>query len=154
MGVATSVVAFDKITFSDVDISKEDVLKSNLSISEIAMQRANDLIGYYKENKVRFLNSLSAITEKIHKSFEKIVKDSSVSEVHIRGLCCMIVFSPELKKRKLKLIRQYMLTQNLSVRYFEENVLYINFAVDSSDKEIDVTSNVIYEALALINGGN
>ena len=66
----------------------------------------------------------------------------------------MIVFSPELKKRKLKLIRQYMLTQNLSVRYFEENVLYINFAVDSSDKEIDVTSNVIYEALALINGGN
>lgn len=152
LGVATSVVALDKKTFSNVDISKEDVLKSNLSISDIAMQRSNALIRYYKRNEEHFNNLLSTTSEKISNFFEKTKKDSCIDEIHIKGLCCIIVFSHRLKKRKLNIIRQYMLTQNLSVRHLEENILYINFAVDSSNEEINMVCNVVQKALALING--
>lgn len=152
LGTATSVIALEKNIFSDMDIRKEDVLKSNLSISEVAMQRANDLIEYYKRNKELFMKSLSATSRKISNSFKCIQNIPEIAAVNIKGLCCIVVFSPKLKRRRLNIIRHYMLVHNISVRQFEENILYINFAIDSSDEEISEISNVIKEALVLING--
>ncbi len=65
LGVSTSVLAIKTGIFAKSIIKKEDMMKSCMSISEVAMQRSNELLEYYINNPATFKKSLFSITKKL-----------------------------------------------------------------------------------------
>lgn len=150
LGVTTSVLAMKTGIFPKAILKKEDMLKSCMSISEVAMQRSNDLLEYYMNDPEVFEKSLSSMTEKITEYFGSFVNFSIAKQVNIIGLCCIFVFDENVKKGKLRLLRQYMLSKSIAVRHIEDNLLFLNFALDSTDKELSVVKSTMEEAMELI----
>lgn len=151
LGVATSVACFLKDRFEDKKILKnEDIIKSNLSLSELAMQRANDLLDYCMKEKTTVLAQINAFEKKMKESFQACINKTFIEEIHIRGLVYIIVFSKDVNKSKCQLFRQYLLANGIIVRHIEENLLYLNFAIDSLFEEIDVVTQKICEALEVL----
>lgn len=149
LGVSTSVLAIKTKIFAKSIINKEDILKSCMSISEVAMQRSNELLEYYMNNPAAFKKSLFSITKKIGECFDSFVNFLMVKQVNIIGLCCIFVFDENVKKGKLRLIRQYMLSKSIAVRHIEDNLLSLNFALDSTDDELCVVRDKMKEAIEL-----
>lgn len=151
LGVATSVACFLKDRFEDKKLLKyEDTIKSNLSLSELAMQRANDLLDYCLKEKSTVLAQINAFEEKMKESFQTCINKTFIEEIHISGLVYILVFSKDIKKSKYRQFRQYLLANGVIVRHVEENLLYLNFAIDSSFEEIDVVTQKICEALDVL----
>ena len=149
LGVPTSVLAIKEGIFSKNIIKKEDQLKSCMSNSEIAMQRSNDLLEYYLNNIEYFNRKMFCVTEKIKDCFSPFVKFSSVRQVNIVGLCCVFVFDENVKKSKLKFLWLYLLSKNIEARHNEENLWFMNFALDTTDKELFIVKNALLEAFQL-----
>ena len=150
LGVATSVLAMKTGIFSKDIMKKEDKLKSCMSISEVAIQRSNDLLEYYMNNHEVFEKSLFSMTEKIVGYFSFFANFSIVKQVNIIGLCCIFVFEENVKKGKLRLLRQLMLSKSIAVRDIEDNLLFLNFALDSTDKELYIVKHTMEEAIKLV----
>lgn len=119
LGVPTAVLAIKSGILSQNIIKKEDRLKSCMSTSEVAMQRANDLIDYYLSNTVSFNEQMAQTTERIINHFSPFSNYSFVENVNIMGLCCVFVFNRNIKKTRLKLIWTYMISKGIEVRHHE-----------------------------------
>lgn len=151
LGVATSCVCFLKDKFGEKNLLKqEDTIKSNLSLSELALQRANDLLEHCMKEKNAILANISAFEEKMKVSFQTCINTKFIEDVHINGLVCILVFSKAVKKSKYRMFRQYLLASGIIVRHIEENLLYLNFAIDSSLDEISTVKQKICEALEIV----
>ena len=150
LGVPTSILSIKAGIFSQDIIKKEDKLKSCMSISEIAMQRANDLIEYYTNNSAFFTKAISSVTKRITEYFSPLVNTSIVKKVNISGLCCVFVFEENVKKAKLRLLWLYLLSKNIEARHTEDNLWFLNFALDSTDEEFCAVRDAIVEAIKLI----
>ncbi len=150
LGVPTAVLAIKSGILSQNIIKKEDRLKSCMSTSEVAMQRANDLIDYYLSNTVSFNEQMAQTTERIINHFSPFSNYSFVENVNIMGLCCVFVFNRNIKKTRLKLIWTYMISKGIEVRHHEDNLWFLSFAIDSTDEELVRVKNALEEAMKLI----
>ncbi len=151
LGVPTSVLAIKAGIFLRNIIKNEDIFKSCMAISDVAMQRSNDLLAYYLDDSSTFNKRLSSVTEKISKYFGSFANTSIVNQVNIIGLCCIFTFNENVKKAKLRLLWLHMLSRNIEVRPIEGNLWIFNFALDSSDEEFAIVRDELKVAMELID---
>ena len=152
LGIPTSVLAIKEGFFSKEIIKKEDRLKSCMSTSEVAMQRSNDLLQYYLNDSVSFDKRLHALTKKIVEHMVPFEKYQIIKQVNVMGMCCVFVFNGNIKKSIHRLLWTYLISKGIETRHAEDDLWFLNFALDSTSEEINKVRIAIEEGLRLISG--
>lgn len=151
LAVAISACCFDKNLFPAKLLKKNDIVKSNLSLSALALQRAVDLLNYAETNKEWFFRNSSRIEYAVEQHRNRLAdfKDC-ISVMHISGCTCVLVFNPGIPASKLRSVRMFLLASKIVIRHFEENLLYLNFALDTGIDQVDFIILKIFDAVSLI----
>lgn len=154
LGVPTSVLSIKKNIISNDLLKKEDIFKSCMAISEVAMYRSNALLEYYLNDIKTFNSKMSTVTEKIIKHFRSFERFKIVKQINITGLTCIIVFKESTKKATIKLLWLYMLSKKIEVRPVEKDLWFFNFALDATDEELLIVKDSLEEAFKLTEPPN
>ncbi|AJS57205.1 aminotransferase class III-fold pyridoxal phosphate-dependent enzyme [Paenibacillus sp. IHBB 10380] len=152
LSISISAACFNKQFYNNTLLKKMDVIKSNLSLSELAIQRANDLLGYSRKNEMFINNKTETINSWIKNGYSSIDANDVIKQFHTSGLILVLVFNENLSKMRVKMFRQILLSKKIIVRHCEDRLLYINFPIDTEEAEVIITFDIMKETIKAVSG--
>ena len=152
LSVALSVCCFNSNLFPSKFLKNNDIIKSNLSLSALALQRAVDLLRYVADemNENELYQKSNVIASEIKKHCNQLVDSHYICAIHVIGSTCVLVFNSDVSLSKRRSFRMFLLASHIIIRHFEDNLLYINFPLDIKTNQIDSVMLKIGEAVKLL----
>ncbi len=118
--------------------TKVDNLKSNLTINSLSLNRAIHLLDYFELYKSRITDQILSLKNTLHNSFSVLEEYEVIKNINLIGTILTIEMNKEIiSKNKLRYFRMLLLDNNIIIRHFEDNYLYINFPFDVTVCHID-----------------
>ena len=143
LGVALSVTCFRENFLPSSGLKMYDIIKSNLTLSSLALQRAVDFLQYVQNNKNSFFSRIRILEAAIKQEITNNFGYRPYLSTFLAGGTCVFRFDAGIRVSKLRAFRALLLSSGIIVRHFEGHLLYLNFPVDIEIEQIQITFHII-----------